>query len=137
MLAQNFKTAAELGISENEVRALTKVLGMLEREQLHHVPEKSRGHGFNMAISERYTECGTVGCIMGHARAVGGTNLFIRMASFPFFIFNEKKKNLAKLFYPTGCGKRWREISTAEAAIALRNYLTIGEARWSEALAVD
>jgi hypothetical protein len=34
MLAQNFKTAAELDLSDAEIKALVKVLGILERGEL-------------------------------------------------------------------------------------------------------
>lgn len=38
MLAQNFKTPADLGITDVEFDALYKVLGILERSEVPHVP---------------------------------------------------------------------------------------------------
>src|SRR5688572_5837844 len=74
MLAQNFKTAAELKLTEDERAALVTVLGMLEREE---IPE----HAFTMKHfrpiwTDQYakvaTECGTVGCLCGWANHVSG-----------------------------------------------------------------
>jgi hypothetical protein len=62
MLAQNFKTATDLGISEVEQDALIKVLGMLERNDF------ARGESFNMGWWYQHSNtCGTVGCIAGWA----------------------------------------------------------------------
>lgn len=118
MLAQNFKTPMDLGLSDPEFDALFKVLGMLERGEIE--PEQ-----FNMS---RW--CGTICCIIGHAR-----NLDARAFSGPIL---DRDVALRQLFGAGTVGRRkigLSDIAPTQAAIALRNYLTHGEARWDEALA--
>jgi hypothetical protein len=69
MLAQNFKTPAELRISEVAFTALVTVLGMLDRgeiaaEEFHMGDWWERGH------DARGRFCGSVGCIGGWASYV-------------------------------------------------------------------
>lgn len=131
MLAQNFKTAAELGIAEDEKSALAQVLGMLERGELVHCPLKSAplvtSHRFNMGTWDgMLSGCGTVYCIGGWAEKLLG-----RVA------FCNSPKSLDKLFFPDDYHNRIRQlddITVTQAAIALRNYLTHGEPLWEEAL---
>lgn len=117
MLAQNFKTPAELEISDIEFEALVKVLGMFDRGEIP--PEMFR---MNQIGSP---DCGTAGCICGWAKtidrslfngtwSVGLDGLFIRPS------------NLQNT-----------DATPPQAAIALRNYLTSGEPRWAEAMATD
>lgn len=118
MLAQNFKTPAFLGIKAAEFEALTKVLGMLEREE---IPARM----FTMThVGE--PECGTAGCIKGWACSVSGQQF--RQRTCP--------PNLMALFFPGAEAQCDAYKATREqAAIALRNYLTHGEPRWAEAFA--
>lgn len=141
MLAQNFKTPTDLGITDAEFDALHKVLGMLERAELPFADLKrdrvgnwlapEGGAAFNMA----QWECGTAHCIGGWAGRVDPSiksDLITKTSA-------DGKDGLSKLFYPspwTEC--RWSgglgDITDQHAAIALRNYLTHGEPRWAEAL---
>ncbi len=130
MLAQNFKTAADLGISEAEVDALIKVLGMLERGDL---VQSSYRHpqvpnGFNMSITDNKTDCGTVGCIMGWCRFVAGNKVFDAFSS------NYKMPDAVTELFMFGDNRR-HMVSVDQAAIACRSYLTTGDANWAEALA--
>lgn len=146
MLAQNFKTAAELGIKDVELDALIKVLGMLERGE---IPAKA----FNMGRFRPYcedrsdakivAECGTIGCLCGWANFIsdgaafpeiyelrGGDPLMSRLprgARHAFAMNNNTQPDLIN--------RIWQEGTPASAAIALRSYLTTGEANWAEALA--
>lgn len=115
MLAQNFKTANDLCISDAEFKALINVLGRLERLE---IPAKL----FTMETIGR-PGCGTAGCILGWARTVAkkGRDLFDCTRRTP---------PLQNLFYP-GFDEGY-EASRSEAAMALRNYLTTGTARWRE-----
>jgi hypothetical protein len=131
MLAQNFKTPAELGIKSKEFDALFKVLRMLERDELVHVDltgdtiySPNMPNAFSMTMWKQETDCGTVGCIGGWAEKVGGV-VFIRYPG-----------ALDRLFYP-GSDKvsEGYEATPAQAAIALRSYLTTGEPCWAEAMA--
>src|SRR6476659_10128344 len=75
MLAQSFKTAEELGCSEEMLRAAITVLGMLERGELILVDPDARSlppNGFNMGVLSRHDGCGTVACIGGWMEIVAG-----------------------------------------------------------------
>lgn len=129
MLAQNFLDHTVLGISAEERQALVKVLGMLERGELKYDRDMDADmpNGFNMADFVESGKCGTVACICGWADLLCKTQLQIT------FFENE---GLTELFIPSNFEYRITrdEITPAQAAIALRNYLTLGEPRWSEAL---
>lgn len=141
MLANNFKTHTELLISETDFAGLVGVLGMLERGELTHVNEpailEAEGparlrephfpfKAFNMG--DWGGECGTVACIAGWSDRLFGTD------------FTHGKRldgddcslDLLELFVGDGDGPELSEITTGQAAIAVRNFLTYGEARWGE-----
>lgn len=128
MLAHNFMTAKDLHITENEQRALVKVLGMLEREELRHEPpgDPTSPNGFNMAHIHHKTDCGTVACIYGWAASLCDwqSRIFSGMPIHDLFLANDGHDQHPLI-----------DITTAQAAIALRNYLTTGNPRWNEALA--
>lgn len=132
MLAQNFKTPADLGIKDVEFEALVKVLGMLERGELREAPKPNRtwdhhtfkGMGFNMECSGVKNACGTVACIGGWAAYLMGRP----MNEYVNYHYSTPLENL---FW----GNTNEETSISQAAIALRNFLTHGEPRWAEALA--
>lgn len=113
MLAQMFKTAAELGIIDRERDALVAVLGMMERGEIV-------DHQFSML---RW-ECGTTACIGGWARRMGGKDLLKHLIPFG-------DRGIDRLCYPI-LGDYTKIASVAMAAAALRNYLTTGEPYWSE-----
>jgi hypothetical protein len=138
MLMQNFKTAADLGISEPQKEALIKTLVLLETEKLVHIPVRddleidfsaaeSFSGKFNMnSWSHTYERCGTICCIGGTAELIGAVE------------FEDTTKygtKLYNLFYPdAGDELNWDSITTAQAATALRSYLTTGDARWDLAV---
>lgn len=118
MLAQNFKTAADLRISEAEHGALVTVLGLLEREE---IPAEK----FTMRTIGA-PECGCAGCILGWTGVVSMavTERLYRSAG-------RGNRPLDRLFYdPAAMDVR----DPALAAVALRSYLTTGEANWAEAV---
>lgn len=132
MLARNFKTPADLGISNAEFEALAKVLGMLERGD---IPERE----FNMARIRGKTSCGTVACICGWASIVSDGRAFPMREMpgerwYPISSFSALPKSLRDLFGVDNM-KVCFEGTRQSAAIALRSYLTTGEPRWAEALA--
>ena len=135
MLAQNFKTPADLGIEDVEFDALVKVLGALERGDLKFVNAEARavGDAFNMGPYLSVESCGTVGCIAGWAHILSGCKAFswVRVPS-----LIEIGPDLFELFHVSGVMPEVRvNIQPAQAAIALRNYLTTGRPNWEEALA--
>lgn len=113
MLAQNFKTPTDLGISDVDFETLVKVLGMLERREI--APEK-----FNMA--QVNSNCGTIHCIQGWCQKISGGAAFPLMRPMP--------EALSGLFMY--CDHRRFCVTTGQAAIALRNYLTFGDSQWDE-----
>jgi hypothetical protein len=136
MLAQNFKTPADLGISDAEFEALLKVLRMMERGEIRAAPKDAvfdrynirEAHTmFRMASTNGSADCGTACCILGWA-----WHLDDGMARHLFWE-TDQNPALNELFYTHTDGIYCR--NPEQGAIALRNYLTFGEARWAEALA--
>ena len=140
MLAQNFKTPAELGILDEEFDALKKVLTALEREEIEYslprgAVEKQQLKYFNMG----WADCQSVACIAGWAfyfsngvafkKIITGKNTFDSFDAI-------QPLPLRDLLLPTQHPYvSLDQIKPSQAAIALRNYLTYGKARWNEALA--
>jgi hypothetical protein len=129
MLAQSFKSAADLGISEPQLKALMKTLVLLETDRMIHVEArdyvmdgtKFSGH-FNMGNWRRAAECGTVACIGGTAELIGRVR---------FAHYGAANPRLKELFHPSRWPQDdWSKITPAQAATALRSYLTTGDARW-------
>lgn len=131
MLAQNFKTAAELGISEVEIQSLIKVLGMLERGEI------DAAH-FSMMNYRREEACGTVGCLCGWAHMVSSA-AFPEVSSevgWTTTLLGERLNEATKSLFAIGCNfNAWAAAEPRHAALALRSYLTTGDARWDLALA--
>ena|SRR6266481_862668 len=139
MLAQNFKSADSLNLTEDEFNAMVTVLGMFEREEVQYrsaeradtcrgIPDTFEPRSFNMRFFAGADDCGTVACICGWAEYVGrlpAGSLMEKRLSFPY---------LDRLFDPTGYFN-YDQITIANAAAALRNYLTFGEPRWDEVMA--
>lgn len=144
MLAQNFKTAADLSLTEREHSALIGVLGMLERDEVRHVPVKrtfksrlaprEKTYLFNMEHFYTKSDCGTAACIAGAADLFFGS-AFIVHAGFGAGLRFALSRQARELFAPRAISEDdWSQITTAQAAAALRSYLTTGEANWAEAL---
>jgi len=132
MLAQNFKTPADLKISDAEFGALVKVLGMLERGDLKTVEygPPTGPFDFNMSCSGISSECGTVACIGGWVAVLMG-----RKGDDIARYVNDQESDgvLAPLYWPDEVGAL--DATAPQASVALRNYLTHGEPRWDEAMA--
>jgi len=128
MLAQNFKTADELGLAQVELTALATVLGMLERGEI------AQGQ-FHMGHFR--DSCRTPSCICGWAHYISGRKAFAELSS-PYgsmILYRRANKPLIDLFRLTAARGSGGDITPAQAALALRNYLTHGEPRWAEAIA--
>lgn len=135
MLAQNFMAAEVLGLNEMQHRALVLTLNALERGELKFVDinpyvgnsvKRGKFTGkFNMGI----WNCGSVCCIAGAAELLGNLDLC------ELDVVANETENLHKLFYPLLTKVPRRKITVAQAAQALRSYLTCGEPRWDEAVA--
>jgi hypothetical protein len=154
MLAQNLKTSIELKITDAQRSALIKTLVLLETGKLEYTPvelqneegryyhrpyalsysEPSFDGGFNMGVwSVVYEDCGTVACIGGTAELIGNV-------TFENYLV-ESNDELRELFYPFDSLRtspvEYENITPAQAAHALRNYLTNGKANWGEVLGVE
>jgi hypothetical protein len=144
MLAQNFLRDPK--ISDAEFEALIKLLGVMERGELVHVKvsdpdawyknparRKPLFNGtFNMGQVFTLSDCGTAGCIAGACDMAFGT----KFAPRGNLRFDDIPISLLNLFCPDDIEQdQWPAITVPQAAAALRNYLTIGNPRWSEALA--
>ena len=138
MLASNFMTPSALGISDVEFDALVKVLGMLERGEI-------ADDQFTMRRVQH--PCRTPACLCGWANHVS------QGRAFPLHATSTRPWPLSGI---TTYGPRWKELpprvrelfayggrttdpvytaTPAQAAMALRSFLTQGEARWAEAMA--
>jgi hypothetical protein len=128
VLAQNFKTAKELGLADVEVEALIAVLRMLERQDITQAQ-------FHMGRFRH--ECRTPACICGWAHHVSSGRAFPELTSplGPIILFRRLSPSAGELFRLTEARGSGGEISPTQAALALRNYLTHGEARWAETTA--
>ncbi len=132
MLAQNFKPAADLGITDLEQSALIKVLGMLERGELVNMGEFARGpNGFNMSTPGH--GCGTPACIGGWAAFLMDED---QVKYVERYGWSHRSDNpaLHDLFWNEGAVELDKGATTSQAATALRSYLTTGDARWDLAL---
>src|ERR1700688_2206448 len=116
MLAQNFKTPADLRLNDKGFEILLKVLGMLERKEIE-------DNKFSMSMVR--SECGTAACIKGWCQTIAADNNM-------FSLFEESScrhtLELNKLFMY--CDERRHAVTMEQAAMGLRNYLTFGQARW-------
>jgi hypothetical protein len=138
MLAQNFKSAADLGLTDQEHSALITTLGMMERGEIKFFDVRMddaldrRGKEFsglfNLSMWADEFSCETVACIGGTAELVG---------KLPRDSINDKCDILSDLYelcYPKG-NIEYEKVTVEQAAKALRSYLTTGKANWAEALA--
>lgn len=138
MLAQSFKTAKELGLTDEQKDALCKVLVLLETGKLVHTKTpynliaRPTGRSFsgqfnmstwNIEVTDKEGHCGTVACIGGTAELLAGE---------PIFSGGELSGDgaLYELFFPSR-GISMSTITTEQAAAGLRSYLTTGDVDWS------
>lgn len=139
MLAQSFKTAQELGLTNHEFESLVSLLGMLERGEFKYIPHESITSDiwpppdkelgtlpipFNMGNYYASSECGTVVCLAGASDSIFDTRFVYKSTG----AYEQNK--LYDLFHPSVQGRD--EVTPDEAAIALRNFLTLGDPRWVE-----
>ncbi len=130
MLAQNFKEPKALKISDEEFVALVSVLGMLERSELTHRPalDPHGDDGFNMGTVGSKTSCGTVACIGGWVAFLNGKSLYEAVQ----YVYRAHGR-LKNLFYPPERFD-YDDITTEQAAMAIRNFLTTGAPRWTDVM---
>lgn len=117
MLAQTFKTASQLGISEAEQRALITVL--------HGMEDGTINEG-NLYMPAYHTSCGTAHCIAGWATMVDPKAFpWTKSSVGACCILNTPfPKELLKVF---GVGSGNKMANKDQAMGSLRTYLETGE----------
>ena len=138
------KTAAELRITESERRALEMTAELFESGMVKHLPleetGKATGNWFNMSVwnsetgfdlTRKQHECGSVRCIGGWAEHLNNV-------SFDKYVCETEYHDLELLFYPEYKNRiipiEFKNVTTAQAAAAIRNYLRDGKPNWDEVL---
>lgn len=140
MLARNFKTPGELDLSQEVFDALVSALNILERGEIEHIPRgdwrcaSKRFAGkhprkFNMGAWDTPTSCGMVGCIGGLVEAISKVKLRTKYSSPTALV----PLGLQELCYPD-LSYSYDDITVEQAATALRQYLSTGEANWKSIL---
>lgn len=132
MLAQNFQAPVALGISDAEFESLVATLSAMDRGEIDGIDMTHYRH-----------ECGSPACICGWAYSLSGGRAFSELAGVRHMEGHTEANLLLRRRLPTALRVLFGIQGTdspsnptpAQAAIALRNYLTHGEPRWAEALA--
>ncbi len=137
MLARSFLSASDLHMTEVERDALITVLGMLERGELifsrWFSPVVVNGpRGFSMAVCMAKTSCGAIGCLCGWANEISNGAAFANLHKLDFV--QKMPEPLIRLFRFDAPTVSSEDIEPEQAAQALMNFLTSGEARWMEVL---
>lgn len=135
MLAQNFMSAEALDLPTVERDALVAVLGMLERGDI-------AADTLRMDVLLHQVDgCATVGCLCGWAHVVSHGTAFPELAATPargafvaYFLRDSLRRrlpeNVKRLFYFGAWSSEMAQITPPQAATALRNFLTTGDAQW-------
>lgn len=131
MLAQNFMSAKRIGMSDRELDAHIKVLGMLERGELVHVNDAPQGERFNMSDCGTINECGTVACIGGWVALCLGRKSQRTLVNYVHSVTGPREELYFPHFHHPVMPHK---ITPQQAAHALRNYLTTGKPGWAAAL---
>jgi len=140
MLAPTFMRADQLQIHKDERDATIRVLGLLERKELVHVPSEwhyrniTAKKGFNMkrlGLRKPLDRC-EVGCIgywVGREMGLTGASaaLFVQSTS-PSY------SPMPHPFYDLFYGVTSNSVTVAAAADATRNFLTLGQSCWPDVL---
>jgi len=156
-------TPDELDITQEELDAFVKVHDYLASTELPLAPGAMPKDvplqdgmdtliGFSMNYecrpvhsTYRKFECGAVACIGGHISLVlqgvdvlaGGMIHVTRAQADEAITYTDTARgDLHDLFFPSGAvaDGKWGDVRASTAAIALRNFLTTGEANWVGAL---
>lgn len=137
MLAQSFKTATELKLSDLAYQALKLALIELEMDKIPHYHGRMANslpyekYRFNMRAWATLTPCGTICCIGGLAQELVGPHSGVFDTSPPSAVA------LNELFRPGSISRNiyaWDEITPQLAAKCLRHYLETGIVNWNAVL---
>ena len=126
-------------VEQDVLGALIALQGMMERGELVHAEPPSdcpfdpapaldgtAPRLFNMASWRTPTPCGTVCCIAGSLEMLLGRRLHV-----------DNNVGAHDLFYMYRCGTPMRDVTVAQAARAIRNFVECGDANWNDATRGD
>lgn len=118
MLAPSYKSAQDLGITEDQKLALLTVMYALQRNEC-----------------TKFDMSGWCNCIHGNMLQLAGFESNDRESPLSMMCRND----MLDLFIPSpaalvAIGKRYADINQAEAAQAVRNFLVTGSANWHSVL---
>ena len=123
-MMMNFKTPAELKISEQYHKALVDTLTLFESGKLkHHSEVRLPNEKAFSLVSWRYGSVRGATCIGGWVERLSGLDYMKEQKNW--------ESDLDKLFFPNLTSKDYHDCTVEQAATALRNFLTYGDPRWS------
>lgn len=136
----NFKTAKQLNLTDEQHGALVKTLEFLESgKTLHFVNEDSRDllrskRAFSLFFMPTWihrSSCGTVACLGGTAQILSGNDNLFRSEPNDTIQYHIRNKNeeLYQLFFNWGGGNP----TEVQGARALRGFLETGKTDWTKA----
>lgn len=143
-----FKTAEELGIQPWEREQLIAMLDRLPFLTWLEEPHASdfKGEVFNMNLTTEAYECGSVACIGGFCKIAeqGFDPLALTPANADIVVdyVHRSQGKLHELYFPM-CGEEnqleysYGRITNVEAAQAVSNFLTTGDAKWDEIISLE
>lgn len=114
-----YLTPSELGITEEEERALVAVQRQLESGKLAHTVTPTIRRGFNMRWAYVKEPCGTISCIGGWMARL------MKKRDPDVYVEYERSSALVPLFFPAH--KDWEMIAAAQAAQAIDNFRKTGD----------
>ena len=114
-----YLTASELGITEEEERALVAVQRQLESGKLAHTVTPTIRRGFNMRWAYVKEPSGTISCIGGWMARL------MKKRDPDVYVEYERSSALVPLFFPAH--KDWEMIAAAQAAQAIDNFRKTGD----------
>lgn len=145
-----FMSAQSLGLAPHYREAMQKVLRRLESGEIRHgqyvrpMTRLAVNLGirkpvvmFNMNRWSDTSHCGTVcciGCIGGLVDMILGYSAFgVDPSCYSQDVTRDQRRALHALYFPN-VDRPYENITVAQAALALRNYLITGNSHWEEVL---
>ncbi len=134
-LPTTYKTAEELKISEKEHTALQQVMQMLEsgeiaeRDLYQHLVHQTKPKVLHMGSTRCSTACGTAACIGGWVAILTDEENIDEYVWGQNWL-NNPRAPLHNLYWQHTRGR----TTTAQAAQAIKNFLTTGDPNWASVL---
>jgi hypothetical protein len=148
MKKPKYLTSRQLKIAPWERKRLIQAIDVLKSDKIVHAPdrwavEKLPTRGFNMQLTAKAYDCGTICCIGGLVGLLEGKT--IKKADkyvdqhHPSVVAENRqtRKPISHLYYPPDedTFTSWDKITPAQAAKATDNFLRTGKPKWEKVLA--